>query len=208
MLGCGRSEPLRPATAPTSAGNKQIPFHAELQPVSATPVDVATGLPDQKSSGGVPFWSASQARVLPAGTLLTVQLKRSLATAKVHAGDEFSAAMAAPRVVDGAVLIDRGTELTGRVEAARSGRGSGYVELTLSSMMLGGTPLALQTSSLFARGRSKRQNASSQVEPSNKSVGGVRVAKGQRLTFRLTAPLTLDVGHAPEKPQSASNAIQ
>jgi hypothetical protein len=49
----------------------------------------------------------------------------------------------------------------------------------LSAITVEGRPLALQTSSLFARGTLQQPD-------------GVRVQKGRRLTFRLTSPVTLN----------------
>ena len=204
-LGCGRSEPLKPATASISAGSKRIPFHTEAQPVSTVHSDPLT---DQKENGAAPFWGNANAPVLPPGTLLTVQLDRPLAAAKVRAGEDFSASLAAPLVIEGVTLIEGGTQVTGRVEAARSHRGSGYVELTLDSMRVGGRSVALQTSSLFARGNAKPRSGSSKVDPSRKGSGSIRVPNGQRLTFRLTAPVTLKDKNLHEKPQTAENTAQ
>jgi hypothetical protein len=212
--GCVRSEPLKPATASASASGKpQLPFHPAAQPVSASEgTDPATS-PDPKLPGDLPFPAASGTRVLPAGTLLTVQLESSLSAVKVHAGDAFAASVAAPLGVGEDTLVQRGAEVTGRVEAAQSRPGSGYVRLTLSAVAVDGVPVALQTSSLFARGTSKQLNVSSRSDPSAQESGGVRVPKGRRLTFRLTAPVTLNDSNlndssTREKPRSVSTTTQ
>jgi hypothetical protein len=120
-----------------------------------------------------------------------VQLENPLSAASVHAGDAFAASLAAPLVSEGNTLIERGAEVTGRIEAARSRHGSGYVQLTLSGIAVEGTMLTVQTSSLFARGAGRQLKVSSKSNPSNQILGGVRVPRGRRLTFRLTAPVTL-----------------
>ncbi len=68
---------------------------------------------------------------------------------------------------------------TGHIESVRAGAGSGYFQLTLTAITVEGRPLALQTSSLFARGT---------VQPPDE----IRVQKGRRLTFRLTSPVLID----------------
>jgi hypothetical protein len=94
----------------------------------------------------------AHSHVLPSGTLLTVELVDALSTAKARAGDTFMASVAAVLAIEGDPLIERGTTATGHVESVRSQAGSGYFQLTLSAITVEGRPLALQTSSLFARG--------------------------------------------------------
>jgi len=116
----------------------------------------------------------------------------------VRAGDVFTATVAAPLWLGRDMVVERGTTVTGRVESAqsqaeRSGlpqdsryTGTGYFRLTLSEITIDGRQLALQTSSLFARGTFQPPES-------------ISVQKGRRLTFRLTAPVTL------EAPNSAAN---
>jgi hypothetical protein len=200
-LGCVRSEPFHPAERAAPASPKQqLPFHPDAGHVSASPAI----LPDQKTTG-LPF-KASRTRALSAGTLLTVQLELSLSAANVHPGDAFTASIAAPLVIDGETVIERGAEVTGRVEAARSRPGSGYVRLALSAITVEGAAVELQTSSLFARGTVEGAQVSSSGNPSNRESEGVRVRKGRRLTFRLTAPVTLNDSSSPDKRQSLSTS--
>jgi hypothetical protein len=118
-----------------------------------------------------------------------VELVDALSTAKVRAGDTFMASVAAPLAIEGDALIERGTTATGHVESVRSQAGSGYFQLTLSAITVEGRPLALQTSSLFARGTLQQPD-------------GVRVQKGRRLTFRLTSPVTLNDSNSMATRQS------
>lgn len=203
--GCARSEPPHPGDGTSPAATKQqLPFHPEAGQASVTAANNPTILPDPKT--GLPF-KASRIQVLPAGTLLTVQLDHSLSAANVHPGDAFTASLASPLTVDGNTVLERGSEVTGRIEAAQSRRGSGYVQLTLTAITVEGTPLALQTSSLFARGTVRHlQVSSSGTTPGNSSssaLGSSRIPKGRRLTFRLTAPVTLDEASSSDKNPSA-----
>jgi hypothetical protein len=118
-----------------------------------------------------------------------VELVDALSTAKVRAGDTFMASVAAPLAIEGDARIERGTTATGHVESVRSQAGSGYFQLTLSAITVEGRPLALQTSSLFARGTLQQPD-------------GVRVQKGRRLTFRLTSPVTLNDSNSMATRQS------
>lgn len=189
--GCSRSQPVSPGDASASTGAQQhLPFHSEIQQ-SPAGKSINPASPDPKLSTSLPFRTALRPQVLPAGTLLTVQLENALSAASVHAGDAFAASLAAPLVSEGNTLIERGAELTGRIEAAQSRHGSGYVQLTLSGITVEGTMLTVQTSSLFARGAGRKLKVSSKSNPSNQILGGVRVPRGRRLTFRLTAPVTL-----------------
>jgi hypothetical protein len=145
----------------------------------------------------VPFKASAGSRVLPSGTLLTVDLSGSLSTAKVHAGDSFAATVAAPLVVDGETLVPTGAPVTGRVESAQGGRsssvpGSGYFELILNTITVDGKTLALQTSSLFTRGNVLHSRTVPSTGSTQSRLDGLRVQKGRALTFRLTAPVTLD----------------
>ena len=191
-LGCARSEPSNPTNA-DSVDAQKLPFRPDADPVAVG--DGARPAPEPKLS--LPFRAGLRPRILPPGTLLTVQLEDSLSTTSVHAGDAFTASVAAPLTIDGDTLVERGTTVTGRVESAQSQTdrpglvpGSGYFRLTLNAITIEGRQLALQTSSLFARGQSP--STSSPGTLSDLRSDTVQVQKGRRLTFRLTAPLTVN----------------
>jgi hypothetical protein len=175
--GCARSEPLHPTESVSGASEKQLPFRPDVDQTSDNDRSHPAVSPDPKVTSALPFRTGSQ-RILPSGTLLTVELEDALSTAKVRAGDTFTASVAAPLAIEGDPLIVRGTEATGHVESVRSHAGSGYFQLTLSAITVEGRHFALKTSSLFARGTSQQPD-------------GVRVQKGRRLTFRLMSPVTL-----------------
>lgn len=187
--GCAGRDPLHRADGNSPVRGEKLPFHSENQQASGSDSARPAVPPEPKLASAVPFQPGSHPRVLPSGTLLTVQLNGSLSTAKVHAGDTFAAAVAAPISLDGVTLVDRGTAVTGRIESAQSeidqARALGYFQLTLDAITVAGKPVALQTSSLFARGT---------IQPSNVSSGStsVRVQKGRHLTFRLIAPVIFD----------------
>jgi hypothetical protein len=177
--GCVRSEPLHRSDAGSQASQQKLPFHPETDPASAIEGAHPAVSPDTKLTSTLPFRTGPHINILPSGTLLTVQLENTLSTAEIRAGDAFMASVAAPLTIDGDPLIERGTVATGHVESVRAHAGSGYFQLTLTAITVDGRQLALQTSSLFARGTLQQSD-------------GVRVQKGRRLTFRLTSPVTLN----------------
>ena len=204
--GCARSEPLRQADTTSQASKQELPFHPDTGHAS---VGVPSGASaDPGSASSLPFRAGSHSHTLPSGTLLTVQLQGLLSRAMVHtgdlhagdpyAGDPFTATVTAPLTVDGETLIEPGASVTGLVEAEQSqaGRpglvpGSGYFRLTLTAITVDGRQVVLHTSSLFAREGFRQTNASSRSSsPDLRPSSGVQ--KGRRLTFRLTAPITLD----------------
>jgi hypothetical protein len=182
---------MSPGDATGSADTQEhLPFHSDIPPAQSSE-SAASVAPDAKLAANVPFRTRVRPQTLPVGTLLTVALDNSLSAASVHAGDVFAASVAAPLVFEGRTVVERGAEVTGRIEGAQSLHGSGYVELTLSAIRVEGTQLPLQTSSLFARGSTRKMGVSSIGNPAKQVLGGVRIPKGRRLTFRLSAPITL-----------------
>jgi hypothetical protein len=179
---CVRSEPRSATGSPASEQN--LPFHPETDQASASEGAHPAVSPDPKVTSALPF--GPHARILPSGTLVTVQLENTLSTNKVRAGDAFAASVAAPLAIDGDRLIEPGTAAAGHIESVRSQAGSGYFQLTLNAITVEGRPVSLQTSSLFARGTVQQPD-------------GLRVQKGHRLTFRLTSPVTLN------EPKSVAN---
>jgi hypothetical protein len=198
--GCGRSDASHGsepgASSPSTTVDQSLPFHQDPDHTSETDGSRPAVPLDAPRDNGAPFHAPARGRSLPAGTLITVQMENSLSIAHVKAGDSFTAAVAGPLTVDGDTLIGRGTPVSGRVEAAqfsvdRPGLSPdpGYVQLTLNAMAVDGKPVALQTSSLFARGTLPPSGTSKNPRPD--FAGGFRVQKGRRLTFRLTAPVVL-----------------
>lgn len=189
-LDCNRQEPWHESDSNLPSAQQDIPFHSDrLSTDDASPVLASN------SPGGVPpFHAERPLRILPAGTLLTVELQNPLSTRKAHTGDTFRASTVSPFSTGGRLLLDRGTIVNGRVESTqleKSGPGksrdTGYFRLTLNGMTVDGSQITLQTSSLFARGNS----SSSTSSVSTASTSNLGVNKGRRLTFRLTAPAVL-----------------
>jgi hypothetical protein len=150
---------------------------------------------------------------IPAGTEVTIRLQLAFSSADSRAGDSFQAVLDEPLVVAGKTVVPRGTPVTGSVVAAKASGGEhnpGYLRVTLVSIAMDGKSVALQTSSIFAKGgvyerrklpAIKRSEADSKgVAAAVESLNGsefspgqadARFSTGRRLTFRLSQPLHL-----------------
>ena len=181
--GCSRQSGLRPA----EAQSQDVPFHQDAG-------DPSKALAATASKGSeVPF-NNSPSVTLPAGTLLSVRLERALSGAKRDSGREFSAVVDAPVTINGSVVLAPGTAVKGRIECAHvpeTGRGAGFVCLTLDSLRLGGKAMAIQTSSLFAKGVASRVTEGKVNAGSSRESFVVELGRGHRLTFRLSRDAVL-----------------
>ena len=144
---CACSRP--PAdNASNSADSQKLPFDREPRSTGISP-----------SQSLIPSTTK-----LPEGTPIPIRLQNALSSASSHAGDTFSATIDEPVVIDGQTLVDRGTPATGRVleaKPAASSRGSslepGYLRIVLVSLKIGGRPVMIETSSIFAKGGSREE---------------------------------------------------
>jgi hypothetical protein len=158
LCACGRPPDDK---APGSAESQTLPFDR------------------QPASGGVsPSGSLIPSTTkLPEGTPIAVRLQTGLSSATSHSGDTFNAIVEEPIIIDGRTAVARGTAATGRVlevKASASSRetslqggrdGSsepGYLRVVLVSLSVGGKAVAIETSSIFAKGGSREErNAAS-----------------------------------------------
>jgi hypothetical protein len=185
----------------------------------------SAGTPDRKQlpfdrvsdNRGISPTAAFASEAIPAGTEVTVRLRLALSSADSRAGDSFEAVLDEPLVVAGKNIVPPSSLVTGRVVATKAGGryDPGYLRLTLASIAINGKPFPLQTSSIFARGRSyeKRNHAASTPPPESDGIGlasgpaadsapatqtsrahnpaDVKFSTGHRFTFRLAQPLLL-----------------
>lgn len=134
---------------------------------------------------GIPFRSQN----LPSGTLLSVHLNEAISDEDHGHDSSFTASLDEPIVIDGRTVVASGANVFGRVDSAQSSSqadGRGYLCLTLDSIEVGGRDLPLSTSTLFARATNQEYSGRHDKGSS------VRVEQGRHLTFRLTAPLSLN----------------
>jgi hypothetical protein len=181
-----------------SRQQEEVPFHQQAGTSSADAGigDDHTSPRRPKSEGDLPFrLPASQ--TLTAGTLLTVRLDAPIATAKRGASKTFTAILDDPITVDGTTVLPHGATARGRLECSQGAlkRGTGYVCLRLESIAIAGRTIPLQTSKLFAKGtvEASHEPSGGDTEPMH-APAAVRIAKGHRLTFRLTRDVVLGTG--------------
>jgi|SRR5208337_3867524 len=185
LCACGRP----PAeNASNSADSQKLPFDRQARSTGISP-----------SQSLIP-----SAAKLPEGTPIPIRLQSALSSASAHAGDTFSATVDEPVVIDGQTLIARGTPATGRVLEAKPSQHSlessldpGYLRIVLVSLNLGGKPVMIETSSIFAKGGSREERnpakgaASGASEKDKNKDKDIVFAVDRRLNFRLAQTVDL-----------------
>lgn len=104
---------------------------------------------------------AAQSLVVPAGTSLTVRLGEALGSKISNSGQSFSATLANPIEVGGAVAIPAGAAVEGTVVDAKplgKFKGGASLDITLTSITVKGKTRAIETSSVLRaeKGKGKR----------------------------------------------------
>jgi len=131
---------------------------ASPQPALVLPPSSQTIVPTPASEP--PAKPAFQEVTVPAGTVVTIRLIRTLSSDQVRAGDRFSAALDEPIVSSGGVIAPRGSTVEGIVMASRqAGRASGVAELMLELdrlLLPDGRSLDLFTDALTRQGETSR----------------------------------------------------
>jgi hypothetical protein len=113
------------------------------------------------SAGNFPSQSLVPAAAkLPAGTPITIRLESAVSSASARPGDSFPGVLDEPLVIEGQTVAPRGAAVTGRVLAAKSSghlHDPGYLRIALVSLDVGGKPVAIETSSIFAKAGSHQK---------------------------------------------------
>jgi hypothetical protein len=99
--------------------------------------------------------------VIPAKTVVAVNLQQSVGSKSSQAGDSFAATLAQPIVVDGNVVVPKGANAYGTVtEAHAAGRfkGGATLRLSLTKLEINGAPVEIKTVgySQVSKGKGKR----------------------------------------------------
>ncbi len=184
FCGCGRP----PADNASNSDAQKLPFDREPP---------ASGISPSQSM--IPSTTK-----LAEGTPIPIRLQSPLSSASANAGDTFSATIDEAVVVDGQTLLARGTTATGRVletKPAASGRGisqgsppePGYLRIVLVSVNVGGRPVTIETSSIFAKGgsREERNSANGGASGANQKDRNIVFNVDRRLNFRLAQTVDL-----------------
>jgi hypothetical protein len=124
------------------------------------------GTAGESAGGAAAQAPAPQSRIIPTGTTLAVELGQTLSAANSEAGQTFTGRIANAVVVDGQTLIPAGAEAEGRIlEASESGRVSGVatIQLTLTSVSVGGQSVELATGPFEARAETSRTEDATRI---------------------------------------------
>jgi hypothetical protein len=185
LCACGRP----PAdNVSNSADSQKLPFDRQPR---------ATGISPSQSL--IP-----SSTKLPEGTAIPVRLQTALSSASSHSGDSFRAILDAPVVLDGQTVVAGGTSANGRVLEAKAATNSpmntvepGYLRLVLVSLNVGGRTVAIETSSIFAKGgvREERSSASGTTSGGRRADRAksrdVEFGVDRHLSFRLAQTVDL-----------------
>jgi len=144
LAGCGSKPPAEEAGASPAPGEQ----------ASSTPGSAA------KQPGLIDRMMAKKI-VVPEGTVLHVRLDQALSSKTNNAGDEFTATVDQPVMIDGKVAIPENATASGTVVDAKPlGRfkGGALLKITLDSVSFGGSNYAIETTSVnrAMKGKGKR----------------------------------------------------
>jgi hypothetical protein len=119
----------------------------------------STSGPDAKKekSALAKIFETSKPVIVPDGTVIAVTLDQAISSESNRTGDDFDASVSAPISVDGKTVIPKGARAKGRiVEAKSSGRlkDPARLELTLTSIEVGGSSYDIDTSDSKSSGKS------------------------------------------------------
>ncbi len=188
LCACSRPTSVSGDNASNSADSQKLPFDRQTHSTGISP-----------SQSLIPSTTK-----LPEGTPIPIRLLSALSSASSHAGDSFNATIDEPVVIDGQTLIAPGISASGRVleakPAARSRGGSpesshepGYLRIVLESLNVGGKPVMIETSSIFAKGgsREERKPAAGTAVGGDQKDKDIVLGIDRRLTFRLAQTVDL-----------------
>ena len=205
---CKRSEALKRNDTLTGMSGENLPFHEEPVAGAGDPGAVLSSV----KRSALPFPTSSQPRFLAAGTLVTVQLRESLSTARAHAGEQFAAVVTTPLDRWRRHLVKSGTRGDGAhrgggVTGGQSGRapGSGILQAH-SDCDHGGRPAGCgpDVQLICSRHGSTQGHRSAKRAPLNLPPNGCGDARGSPrhngpLSRRVPQPVDLKTGYSSPK---------
>lgn len=116
-----------PASAPAPAPK----VNPQQQP--ANPPELPQSFPVQPQSAPPPPVRQPHVVTLPAGTSVVLRLGETLSTDHNYTGDTFRATLETPIIMDGFIIVDKGSKVLGRIaNAQKAGRLQGGADLTLT----------------------------------------------------------------------------
>jgi hypothetical protein len=150
VSGCSSS-----ATTPTASTAPAATAADKPPETTAAPAPAAPPKVEEPAPAPVP-----KPVTVPAETALNVILVDALSTKTNKPGDTFHATMAAPLVVGGKTVLEKGAEVQGRVvDAERAGKVKGLasMRLVLTGVTHGGKVIPIVTNSYFVEAESTKK---------------------------------------------------
>lgn len=125
---------------------------------------------------------------LPEGTTVAVTLRSTISSATARSGDTFNAIVDEPMVVDGRVVVAKGTAATGRVLEAKSSSSlldPGYLRIVLATLSIDSRLITIETASVFAKAGPREEINVSAGIAASAIHDDIMFESGRRLYFRL-----------------------
>jgi hypothetical protein len=156
----------QPASNPP-AGGQMAPAQQPMQGQQMTPAQEPAQGQQMAPAPAQPMAQAPEPPppppplVIPAGTSLVVRMGNSITSKTANPGDTFTGSLAHSVTVDGVVAIRAGAGVSGTVVEAKSPgkfKGEGVLSIALTAVNVGGSPVAIQTSTYTqtVKGKGKR----------------------------------------------------
>lgn len=187
LLSCGAARAADPAIPPT---------------VAATPSSAQTSAQVDAPPAGT---------LIPAGTVVTVELTQALSASHAQSGDHFGLRLAEPITIEGAVVIPAGVTGQGEViDAKPAGIGGRPGRLILAARYLEQGDLRLRLQSFKIDGAGGRDNSGLAVGATIAvgivgalvPGGGVDYAPGARATAKISSDIMVPPGLPAAVPSS------
>lgn len=145
----GQSAPPAAGAPAAAAGPLNAYGAPQSGPTASAPVSGGAPMASQPAPASAQSAPAPAPIAVPSGTSLRVRLEQTIDTRRNRAGDRFDATLIEPVVVDGQVVIPRGTPFQGTItEASPSGhlKGRAVLAVELNAFRLNGVSYPVVTS--------------------------------------------------------------
>ncbi|MBZ5562991.1 MAG: BON domain-containing protein [Acidobacteriia bacterium] len=159
QVATAESAPAERARPSRRHGNSSSAPAPETEPYpSAAPSAPPSAPATEAASAPAPAPPQPQSYTIPAGTVVTVRLVDSIDSSRSHAGEEFSATVDSPLVINNQVIVPRNSDARVRLVQAKSAghmTGRSELEVTLVSVSVGGTSYPVESAAIQKQGASR-----------------------------------------------------
>src|SRR6266478_3301407 len=174
-------------------------FAASVAACSSNPSE--TSADSSKPSGFFDRLKPEPKITVPAGTRLRVALVEGVSTTKNSPGDRFTATLAEPVIVDGKMVLEKGTKVRGSVvDVKESGRvkGRASIQLTLNEIVRDGKSLPISTKPFIAVAESTKKRDAAMIGGGGKGAAVGAAIGGGAGTGTVLATKGKEIHYGPE----------